>query len=517
MFTKQSLRFKFISLVIVMIVVFVSVGAVFVIMDKRQYLYDSLLRKAELFGRYTAGSIYDHYGAYYVYKTDKDFQKFKQLIGEILAKNKDIVHTFLLDRRGDVYFDSLEFKQGLYTGAEKRTPADKKLIEEVRELENRVSKETVEASFGRKVVFEGEKVIELFCPIVFEKVLTAVVVHHISERSIAKEIIKTTWGILTIAIGFIILGIISVIFLANGITSALVRVIVGLADGSEQTAGMASEVANASDRVSQGATEQAASIQETSSLLTDIKTTIKKNADNTGQADKLAKEARSSAEQGDLAMADMKKAMVDINQASEKISKIIKAIEDIAFQTNILALNAAVEAARAGEYGKGFAVVAEEVRNLAKRSAAAAKDTAELIEDSVSKIDRGSEIVDKVGNTLKAIVENSNKVAGIVSEITQASLEQSEGVNQVTSAITQMDQVTQQNATSAEQAASAAQGLSSQASVLKSMIDELEKIVKGSQGSMTLAQSKIPGLERRGKSKNQASPRIISPEEAMPF
>jgi methyl-accepting chemotaxis protein len=206
---------------------------------------------------------------------------------------------------------------------------------------------------------------------------------------------------------------------------------------------------------------------------------IRQNADNAAKADKMAQEAKLSAEHGNKAMTEVQSAMMVINESSDKISKIIKTIEEIAFQTNLLALNAAVEAARAGEHGKGFAVVAEEVRNLAKRSAQSSKDTADLIEDNIAKAKSGAEVAKKAGGSLAEIMDYSKKVADIVNEIAAASKEQADGITQVTNAVSQMDQVTQQNSASAEECASSAEELSGQADSLKYIVAELNHLVDG--------------------------------------
>lgn len=339
----------------------------------------------------------------------------------------------------------------------------------------------------------------------------------------------------------LIIGALMAIALAwvitRGITVPIDKIVNNLNDGSDQTASAAGQVSSASQQLSQGATEQAASLQETSSSLDQMSSMTKQNADNASKANQLAQEARSSAEQGNQAMSEMQSAMTAINESSDKISKIIKSIEEIAFQTNLLALNAAVEAARAGEHGKGFAVVAEEVRNLARRSAEAAKDTAGLIEDSIVKVKGGNEITKKAGETLKSITDNAKKVADIVSEIAAASKEQADGIGQVTNAVSQMDQVTQQNASAAEESASASEELASQADSLRSMVQDLQEVVRGVSNNGLVAAQSVNSLNNRRKAlhhdirvahldtKKKVSgsagaskgPKVIKPEEVIPL
>jgi methyl-accepting chemotaxis protein len=206
----------------------------------------------------------------------------------------------------------------------------------------------------------------------------------------------------------------------------------------------------------------------------------KRNAENALSAKDLSSETRQAAETGSANMQEMNRAMADIQSASGNISKIIKTIDEIAFQTNILALNAAVEAARAGEAGAGFAVVADEVRNLAQRSANAAKETAEKIEDSIAKSANGVALSGKVTESLGQIVTKARQVDELVAEIATASREQSQGIDQVNTAVTQMDKVTQTNAATAEESASASEELSAQAATLRELVAGLQQLVTGS-------------------------------------
>jgi methyl-accepting chemotaxis protein len=218
----------------------------------------------------------------------------------------------------------------------------------------------------------------------------------------------------------------------------------------------------------------------------------KQNADNAKQANILAGEASASADKGANAMESMASAIQEIKHSSDETAKIIKVIDEIAFQTNLLALNAAVEAARAGEAGKGFAVVAEEVRNLAQRSAEAAKNTSSLIEGSQKNADNGVRATEEFMVILKGITSSVKKVTDLIGEVSAASSEQAQGIDQVNAAVSQMDQVTQQNAASAEESASASEELAAQAQQLQSIVSELTVIVEGTGGY-----EKFSGISRK--------------------
>ncbi len=271
----------------------------------------------------------------------------------------------------------------------------------------------------------------------------------------------------------------------------LSRTIQNLSDGSGQVSDAAGQISQSSQSLAEGSTEQAASLEETSSALEQISSQTRQNADNSGAANSLMDESKEAVNEGSNAMTEVVSSMESIKGSSDEVSKIIKVIEEIAFQTNLLALNAAVEAARAGEHGKGFAVVAEEVRNLAQRSASAAKDTASLIDASISKATHGSDVVQKASQALTKIAEIVGKAGSLVGDITLASNQQAEGVGQVTTAVSQMDSVTQRNAAVAEESASASEELSAQAGALNEIVINLTNLIHGANGG---GGHKIQGL-----------------------
>ena len=252
--------------------------------------------------------------------------------------------------------------------------------------------------------------------------------------------------------------------------AALVTIVGDVRGGTDTIATASAQIAAGNMDLSSRTEQQASSLEETASSMEELTAAVKQNADNAQAARTLAASASTVAVQGGAVVADVVQTMGSINASSRKIADIIGVIDGIAFQTNILALNAAVEAARAGEQGRGFAVVATEVRNLAQRSASAAKEIKGLIDDSVDKVDAGNKLVEQAGATMQQVVDSVQRLSGIIGEITDASEEQRVGIEQVNEAITQMDQVTQQNAALVEEAAAAANAMQEQAQQLSQSV-----------------------------------------------
>lgn len=284
---------------------------------------------------------------------------------------------------------------------------------------------------------------------------------------------------LVLLIGVIGVGVIIVValYMARMIANPLQQAIITLSQGAEQTSSASGQVSSASQSLAEGSSEQASSLEETSSSLEEMSSMTERNAEGAKRANELATQTRQAADSGANQMEAMSTAMSDIQRSSSEIANIIKTIDEIAFQTNILALNAAVEAARAGEAGMGFAVVADEVRSLAQRSAVAARETSEKIEAAVSSSRNGVEISGKVAESLNEIVNKARQVDGLVSEIATASMEQSQGIQQINEAVSQMDQVTQSNAANAEETASAAEELNAQSEELMSVVRDLKELI----------------------------------------
>ena len=361
-------------------------------------------------------------------------------------------------------------------------------------------------------------------------------------RTTANEGMKATAGIATDArvllqnaswimkVGLtaaVVLGVLIAILITQSITGPIRRIISGLNNGSDQVASASGEISASSQSLAEGSSVQAASIEEISASLEEISSMTSQNADNSALVDSFMKDTNAVIVVANRSMADLTHSMDEISKASHKTSKIIKTIDEIAFQTNLLALNAAVEAARAGEAGAGFAVVADEVRNLALRAAEAAKNTAELIEGTVKRVNDGTELVEKTNTEFTKVAESAAKVNELVSQISAASIEQAQGIDEVNQAVAEMSKVTQQNAANAEESASASEEMNAQAEEIKSHVDDLVAMVGGKteQATTTRIQpvhKKAPALKRRalGKAKDLAAPAKKEgrrPEDVFPL
>ena len=288
---------------------------------------------------------------------------------------------------------------------------------------------------------------------------------------------RNRWTTVGVILVFAVVGVV-VMLVIRKTTSELCRITIQLAEGKDQVSSAATQVAGSSQALAQGASEQAASLEETSASVEEITSMVKKNAENSRSVADLMGDAERLVKDGNGTLEQMVISMQEINASSDKIGKIIKVIDEIAFQTNILALNAAVEAARAGEAGMGFAVVADEVRNLAQRSAQAAKDTAALIEESIAKSSEGKGKLQQVTEVIRAITESSSKVKMLVDEVNLGSQEQARGIDEISKAVQQMNQLTQNTAANAEESASASEELSAQANTMGEVVARLKEMVE---------------------------------------
>ncbi len=284
---------------------------------------------------------------------------------------------------------------------------------------------------------------------------------------------------ISIIVGFMV-AIFLGVFITRSITGPVNRVIETIGSGSEQVSSASIQLSSSSQELAQGSSEQASSLEEISSNVEELTSMTKQNADNSRQANEMGSSAKKAGDESQAAVNKMSATVEGIKKASDETAQIIKTIDEIAMQTNLLALNAAVEAARAGDAGRGFAVVAEEVRNLAQRSAEAAKNTAALIEGMQKSSEDGVSAASVVEKTIDEITSTISKMTGLLNEVSAASGEQSGGLEQINSAITQLDQVTQRNAANSEETASASEEMSAQSEGLKSAVGDLKNIVGSS-------------------------------------
>jgi hypothetical protein len=298
----------------------------------------------------------------------------------------------------------------------------------------------------------------------------------------------------------LLLTILMAVLVVRGIIVTMREILVSLTEGAEEVKNASQQLASASQSLAEGSSEQAASLEETASTLEEITSRVRMVTENTKTAEEKSNESKELVSLGTEAMERMVTAIEEIKDASVEMAKIIKNIDEIAFQTNLLALNAAVEAARAGDAGRGFAVVAEEVRNLAQRSANAARETGDLINDSQSKSDAGVTITKEVGELLERVNASISEVVSLTGEVSLAVVEQAQGVEQVNTAVGQMDQLTQSNSANSEETASASSGLNQQSTMLTQVVDRLGTLfgVKGNSHSAgTGSALPVPPLQKK--------------------
>jgi hypothetical protein len=387
-----------------------------------------------------------------------------------------------------------------------RDPSNLQRIAEVRDSANRYE-QTVEAIFAAieeadtiaRQRFENAETLDAIINNALRKSAERTM-DYANESSVALG--SSSWGVMVGLVLMIAVGIAAGFIITRTINKQLIQTTDTLSQGSLQVAAASSQVSASSQSLAQGSSQQAASLEEISSSIEELTSMTRRNADNSKAGTTAANGARRAAEDGAEEMDRMREAMDAIQGSSQEISKIIKTIDEIAFQTNILALNAAVEAARAGEAGAGFAVVAEEVRALAQRSAVAAQETADKIADATERSSQGVEISVRVAEGLKTIVEKTREVDKLVAEVADASREQSEGLDQINTAIGDMDRITQSSAANAEETASAAEELNAQSAELRN----------AAQGLANLVGAKIEKAapERRSDSDLPRKPALVS-------
>ncbi len=367
--------------------------------------------------------------------------------------------------------------------------------------------------------------------------------NDVESRATTKTFATTFQVLIVLAVVCILIGFAGTYFITRSIARPMNSMATRIGESAGQVAAASHQLSASASQLSQGSAEQAVAIEETSSTLQEAASMMAQNDNNTKQAALFSVQAEESANKGSVEMKQMMDSIQEIKKSSDQIAKIIKVIDDIAFQTNILALNAAIEAARAGEAGMGFAVVAEEVRNLAGRSAQAAKDTTAIIETNIELSNVGVAVAEKVREALNEITAQSKKVSQLMDEIAAASQEQVQGIEQVSKTMGQVETVTQQNAANAEESASAAEELNAQAESMKQIVRELSELVNGStaalkaemeqtgkplhhlthsnQGMKTIGKVPQDQTKFRGEHSNgllqDKSTKVISPEEVIPL
>jgi len=390
----------------------------------------------------------------------------------------------------------LEELDGIKVGADGYSMAMEKFLRNWKELQD----------LGRQRDEVGGEVIAA-CRVLQEAAEEATT--EISTDAAANLAVASTGTLVGLAVALVV-GVLLAFFMVRSITGPINRVITGMKAGAEQVASASGQVSASSQQLAEGSSEQASSLEQTAASLEMMASGAKQSADNTRLANSRTQEVRQSVERGQSAMEGLNAAMEKIKDSSDETAKIIKTIDEIAFQTNLLALNAAVEAARAGDAGKGFAVVAEEVRNLAQRSAEAAKGTADLIAGSVQNSDLGVQATAEVSETLEDVVKGVLEVSGLIQDVSSTAEEQARSVGEVNTAVSQMDEVTQANAAGAEESASASEELSAQAREMEILVEDLSALVGGGSRSAAPMGNHASVAAAPGKGQSKSKPKAVA-------
>ena len=408
-----------------------------------------------------------------------------------LLQNCAIIYTSIQDSWVWTDVDKLNPIKGIYEetiaainkNIAMTTPESAKKLEEVKALLEQLIKEasSYEEDFKSKLAVDAnirQNATESIASAGAFKDFAAAASLKISDAA-SDSMVAVLYG-LCVGVGIsIVLSMVLALLIVRSITKPINVLIDTLTDGAHEVERASGQLSSSSQSLAEGASENAASLEETSAALEELSSMTRRNTDNTVEANALMAQASDAVSKAEASMGNVTKAMEEISISGNEIGKIIKTIDEIAFQTNLLALNAAVEAARAGEAGAGFAVVADEVRNLAIRSAEAAKNTAELIASTISNINSGSELVAITSENFQTVEEHASKVAELLAEVAEASKEQTQGIGQITTAMNQMDKVTQSTAGTSEEAASAAHELSDQAAQLLGAVEDLSAMAHG--------------------------------------
>src|SRR6056297_2829014 len=352
--------------------------------------------------------------------------------------------------------------------------------------------------------YNGNPVLSAYAPINVDG-FKWVILSEQDESEAFASVDQVTMLILIISVVTIVAVLVIAFLFTNSIEKPISKIVENLFESADQVASASEELSSASQQLAEGSSEQASSLEETSATLDESNSMLQQTADNTSRATEISQLASSASEKGSDQMKEMMASMTQIRDSSGELSKIIKVIDDIAFQTNLLSLNAAVEAARAGEAGAGFAVVAEEVRNLAQRSAKAAQDTTEIIEKNVKMSAAGVNVAQKVQEALQEINTQSNELNKLIDQINSASREQTQGIAQINQAVSQMEQVTQQNAANAEETASSSEEMSAQAESLNEIVSRLNALIKSEKAAAESSHRNISNTSERRK---QTGPKL---------